>query len=67
MKLRFYQCRFVSQEVCDIWRVKIPNPMNISDIFSQKEFIVLLPIRKTSKTPVRDSVCPELINHAGLL
>ena len=33
--------RFVSQEVCDIWRVKTPNPVNISDTFSWIEFTVL--------------------------
>ena len=30
--------RFVFEEVSDLWRTTIPNPVNISETFSQREF-----------------------------
>ena len=56
--------RLVSQEVSDLWRATTPDPVNISDIFSQREFTVTLLCLKPGKAPGPDSICPELILHA---
>ena len=55
----------VSQEVSDLWRATTPDPVNISDTFSQREFTAALQHLKTGKAPGLDSICPELIIHAG--
>ena len=34
--------RLVSQEMSDLWRATTPNPVNISDTFSQREFTAAL-------------------------
>ena len=57
--------RLVSQEVSDLWRATTPDPVNISDNFSQREFTAALQHLKPGKTPGPDSICPELILHAG--
>ena len=58
--------RLVSQEVSDVWRATTPGPVNIFDNFSQREFAAALQHLKPSKTPGLDSICPELILHAGV-
>ena len=46
-------------------RATTPDPVNISDTFSQREFAGALQHLKPGKTPGPDSICPELIIHAG--
>ena len=41
------------------------NPIKISDSFSQREFTAALQHLKPGKAPGPDSICPELILHAG--
>ena len=48
----------------DIWRATTPDPVNISDIFSQRKFTAALQHLKPSKAPGPDSICSELILHA---
>ena len=57
--------RFVFQEVSDLWRATTPDAVNISDNFSQIKFAAALQHLKPGKTPGPDSICPELILHAG--
>ena len=57
--------RLVSQEVCDFWRATTPDAVNISDNFLQREFAAALQHLKPGKAPGPDSICPELILHAG--
>ena len=53
------------QEVSDLWRATTPDAVNISDNFSQREFSAALQHLKLGKAPGPDSICPELIIHAG--
>ena len=57
--------RFVFQEVSDLWRATIPDTVNISDNFSQREFAAALQHLKPGKAPGPDSICSKLILHAG--
>ena len=57
--------RLVSQEVSDLWRTTTPDAVNISDNFSQREFAAALQHLKPGKAPGPNSICPELIIHAG--
>ena len=57
--------RLVSQEVSDLWRDTTLDPVNISDTFSQREFTAALQHSKPGKAPGPDSICSELILHAG--
>ena len=57
--------RFVFQEVSDLWRATTPDAVNISNNFSQREFTAALQHLKPGKAPGPDSICPELILHAG--
>ena len=57
--------RFVSQEVSGLWRTTTPDALSISDNFSQREFAAALQHSKPSKAPGPDSICSELILHAG--
>ena len=57
--------RLVSQEVSDIWRAITPDAVNISDNLSQREFAAALQHLKPGKAPGPDSICSELILHAG--
>ena len=41
------------------------NAVNISDNFSQRKFTAALEHLKPGKAPKPDSICPELIIHAG--
>ena len=57
--------RLISQEVSDRWRALIPSPVNLSGDFSSREFAAALQPIKPGKAPGPDSICPELIIHAG--
>ena len=57
--------RLVSQEVSDLWRATTPDAVNTSDNFLQREFAAALQHLKPGKAPGPDSICPELILHAG--
>ena len=57
--------RLVLQEVSDLWRATTPDAVNIFDNFSQREFAAALQHLKPGKAPEPDSICPELILHAG--
>ena len=57
--------RLVSQEVSELCRTTTPDAVNISDNFSQREFTAALQHLKPGKTPGPDSICSELILHAG--
>ena len=49
----------------DLWRATTPDAINISDNFSQREFAAALQHLKPGKAPGPDSICSELILHAG--
>ena len=49
----------------DLWRATTPDAVNISDTFSQREFTAALQHLKPGKAPGIDSMCSELILHAG--
>ena len=57
--------RLVYQEVSDLWKTTTPDAVNISDSFSQREFTAALQHLKPGKAPGPDSICSELILHAG--
>ena len=57
--------RLISQEVSDRWRALIPSPVNLYGDFSPREFAAALQHVKPGKAPGPDSICPELIIHAG--
>ena len=52
-------------KVSDLWTATTSDEVNISDTFSQREFAAALQQLKPGKAPGRDSICPELILHAG--
>ena len=49
----------------DLWRATTPNAVNISDNFSHREFTAALQHLKPVKAPGPNSICSELILHAG--
>ena len=57
--------RLVSHEVSDLWRAATSSPVHISKNFTSREFTVALQLLKPGKAPSPDSICPELILHAG--
>ena len=57
--------RLVCKEMSDLWRATTPDAVNICDTFSQREFAAALQHLKPGKAPGPDSICPELILHAG--
>ena len=57
--------QLVSQEVSDLWRATTPDAVNISNNFLQREFAAALQHLKPGKAPGPDSICSELILHAG--
>ena len=57
--------RLVCKEVSDLWRATTPDPVNISDNFSQREFTDAFQYLKPGKAPGHDSICPEFILHTG--
>ena len=56
--------RFVLKK-CDLCRANTPDPMNISENFSRREFTAALQHLKPGKAPGSDFICTELIIHAG--
>ena len=58
--------RLMSQEVSDLWRATPTSPVNTSESCTSQEFAAALKHLKPGKTPGPDSVCPELIIHAGV-
>ena len=57
--------RLVFQEMSDLWRATTPDAVNISDSFLQRDFTAALQHLKLGKAPGPDTICPELILHAG--
>ena len=57
--------RLVLQEVSDLWRADPLHPANVSGSFSHREFAAALQHLKPGKAPEPDSICQELIIHAG--
>ena len=57
--------RLISQEVSDLWMATRTSPVNISESFTSQEFAAVLKHLKPGKTVGPDSICPELITHAG--
>ena len=57
--------RLISQEVSDRWRALTPSSANLSMDFLPREFAAALQHVKPGKAPCPDSICPELIIHAG--
>ena len=53
------------QEVSDLWRATSPDPINIFRDFSPRKFVASLHHLKPGKAPGPDSICPELLIHAG--
>ena len=49
----------------DRWRALIPSSLNLSGDFSAREFAAALQHVKPGKARGPDSICPELIIHAG--
>ena len=57
--------RLASQEVSDLWRASTTNAVNVCGSFTRSEFIAALKHLKPGKAPGSDSICPELLLHAG--
>ena len=57
--------RLISQEMSDLWRATPTSPANISESFTSQAFAATLKHLKLGKAPGSDSICPELITHAG--
>ena len=57
--------RFVTQEVSDLWWTITSRPVNISGNFTSREFTVAFQYLKPGKALGSDSICLELILHAG--
>ena len=57
--------QFIPQEVSDLWRATPTSPVNISESFTSEEFAAALKHLKPGKAPGSDSICLELITHAG--
>ena len=53
------------KKVSNFWRATTPDTVNISDNFSQREFTFAFQHLKPGKAPGPDSICSELILHAG--
>ena len=52
------------QELSKLWRATAPDAVNVSGGFSSREFAALHHL-KSGKAPGPDSICPELLIHAG--
>ena len=53
------------QELSNLWRATSPDAVNISGDFSPREFAAALHHLKPGKAPGPDSICPQLLIHAG--
>ena len=56
--------RLVFQEVSDLWRTTRPDPINISEDFSDKKFTAALQHLKPDKAPGPD-IFLQFIIHTG--
>ena len=52
-------------ELSDFWRATVPDAVNISVDFSPQEFAAAPHHLKPGKASGPDSICPELLIHAG--
>ena len=57
--------RLVSQQVSDLWRASTTSAVNVCGSFTTSEFAAALKHLKPGKAPGPDSICPELLLHAG--
>ena len=57
--------RLVLKEVSELWRIPTPADKCISGDFSPEEFARSLQMLKPGKAPGPNTICPELIIHAG--
>ena len=57
--------RLVSQKVFCIWKATTPDPLNISENFSRREFTAALQHLNPGKTPIPNFIFPELIIYPG--
>ena len=57
--------RLVMQELPDFWRATALDAVNISRDFSSREFAAAIHHLKPGKAPGPDSICSELVIHAG--
>ena len=57
--------RIVSQKMSDLWRTTTPDALNTSNIFLQREFTAAFQHLKQGKALGLDSICSELLIHAG--
>ena len=57
--------RLISNEVSELWRIPTPTDKTISGDFTPEEFASALQKLQSGKAPGPDSICPELILHAG--
>ena len=55
----------MSQEVSDLWRASTTSAVNVCGSFTPSEFAAALKHLKPGKAPGPDSICPELLLHAG--
>ena len=53
------------QELSHLWRATPPHAMNIFGDFSPREFAAAIHYLKSGKASGPDSICPELLIHAG--
>ena len=49
----------------DLWRASTTSAVNVCGSFTPSEFAVALKHLKPGKAPGPDSICPELLLHAG--
>ena len=57
--------RLVFQKASDLWRATTPDPINISDIFSLREFTAALQYLKPGEAPDPDSICSSSSSFEG--
>ena len=57
--------RSIMQELPDLWRATNPDAVNISGCFSSREFAAVFHHLKRGNSPGSDSICSELLTHAG--
>ena len=57
--------RLISQEVSDVWRATSTSSVKIAESFISQEFAAAHKHLKPGKTSGPDSICSDLITHAG--
>ena len=57
--------RSIMQELSDLWRATTPDAVNTSEDYPPREFAPALHHLKPGKAPGPDSICSELLIHAG--